>query len=161
MAQDVNMVAVSGRLTRDPELRSTASGTAVLSFSLAVNDRRRDSRTGEWSDVANFFDVTLFGNSAEWLSRDLSKGKLVLVQGRLHQSTWERDGQRRSKVEVIADTIQYERPPREQQGQSGTYHSNAQNAPQTPPQAPTGTSQTYIDQRPLPPYGAEDSTIPF
>lgn len=112
----VNRVTISGNLTRDPELRSTQSGMNILSFGMAVNDRRRNNQTGEWEDYANFVDCVLFGNRAEWLSRDLHKGKKVFVEGKLRYSTWERDGQRRSKLEVVVDDIDYERPPRQQGG---------------------------------------------
>ncbi len=102
---DINRVVISGRLTRDPELRSTAGGTSVLGFGVAVNDRRRNQQTGQWEDYANFFDCAVFGARAEPLSRILGKGMLVCVEGRLRWSSWERDGQRRSKVEVIAEEL--------------------------------------------------------
>ena len=114
----VNRVAISGNLTRDPELRSTQSGMHILNFGIAVNDRRRNNATGEWEDYANFIDCVLFGNRAEWLARDLHKGKKVFVEGKLRYSSWERDGQRRSKIEVVADEIDYDRPPRGQGGYS-------------------------------------------
>ena len=77
----VNRVAISGNLTRDPELRSTQSGMHILNFGIAVNDRRRNNATGEWEDYANFIDCVLFGNRAEWLARDLHKGKKVFDGG--------------------------------------------------------------------------------
>ncbi|MEE1157870.1 MAG: single-stranded DNA-binding protein, partial [Atopobiaceae bacterium] len=140
----VNRVVISGNLTRDPELRSTQSGMNILTFGMAVNDRRRNAQTGEWEDYANFVDCVLFGNRAEWLSRDLHKGKKVFVEGKLRYSTWERDGQRRSKLEVVVDDIDYDRPPRQQQGgyvpqqtqqQQGGYMGGQQQAPQ-PQQQP-------------------------
>ncbi len=141
----VNRVVISGNLTRDPELRSTQSGMNILTFGMAVNDRRRNAQTGEWEDYANFVDCVLFGNRAEWLSRDLHKGKKVFVEGKLRYSTWERDGQRRSKLEVVVDDIDYDRPPRQQQGgyipqqtqqQQGGYMGGQQQAPQ-PQQQPS------------------------
>ena len=101
----INTCTISGNLTRDPELRATASGTAVLGFSVAVNDRRRNPQTGEWEDQANFIDCTVFGSRAEALANILHKGSGVTVQGRLRWSKWERDGQKRSKVEVIVNEI--------------------------------------------------------
>ena len=103
----INKVLISGNLTRDPELRSTASGTSVLSFGVAVNDRRRNQQTGEWEDYPNFIDCTMFGSRAESVSRFISKGSKVAIEGKLRWSQWERDGQRRSKIEVIVDEIEF------------------------------------------------------
>ena len=102
----INRVAISGNLTRDPELRATAGGMQVLSLGVAVNDRRKNPHTGEWEDVPNFVDCTMFGARAEAVSRYLSKGTKVAVEGKLRYSSWERDGQRRSKLEVIVDEIE-------------------------------------------------------
>ena len=103
----INRVAISGNLTRDPELRVTAGGMQVLSLGVAVNDRRKNPHTGEWEDVPNFVDCTMFGARAEAVSRYLSKGTKVAVEGKLRYSSWERDGQRRSKLEVIVDEIEF------------------------------------------------------
>ena len=103
----INRVNISGNLTRDPELRATASGTQVLSFGVAVNDRRRNPHTGEWEDYPNFVDCTMFGTRAEAVSRYLSKGSKVAIEGKLRYSSWERDGQRRSKLEIIVDEIEF------------------------------------------------------
>ena len=88
----INRVIISGNLTRDPELRSTAAGMPVLGFGVAVNDRRKNQQTGEWEDYPNFIDCTMFGARAESLSRFLSKGTKVSVEGKLRWSQWERDG---------------------------------------------------------------------
>lgn len=101
----INRVNISGNLTRDPELRATASGTQVLSFGVAVNDRRRNAQTGEWEDYPNFVDCTMFGNRAEAVGRFLAKGMKVAIEGKLRYSSWERDGQKRSKLEVIVDEL--------------------------------------------------------
>lgn len=103
----INRVIISGNLTRDPELRSTASGLPVLGFGVAVNDRRKNQQTGEWEDYPNFIDCTMFGTRAESLSRYLSKGTKVSVEGKLRWSQWERDGQKRSKIEVIVDELEF------------------------------------------------------
>ena len=102
----INVVVISGNLTRDCELRHTNSGTAILSFGVAVNDRMKD-RDGSWVDRPNFVDVTVFGARAEALSRYLSKGTKVALSGKLRYSSWERDGQKRSKLEVIAEEIEF------------------------------------------------------
>ena len=101
----INRVNISGNLTRDPEMRGTTGGTSVLSFGVAVNDRRRNQQTGEWEDYPNFVDCVMFGTRAEAISRYLSKGTKVAIEGKLRYSSWERDGQRRSKLEVIVDEI--------------------------------------------------------
>ena len=106
----INRVVISGNLTRDPEIRSAQSGVNILTFGVAVNDRRRNPQTGEWEDYANFIDCVLFGNRADYLSRTLHKGTKVVVEGKLRYSTWERDGQRRSKIEVVVDDVDFVSP---------------------------------------------------
>jgi single-strand DNA-binding protein len=104
----INRVNITGNLTRDPELRSTASGMNVLKMGVAVNDRRKNQSTGEWEDVPNFVDVTVFGARAEALSRFLSKGSKVAIEGKLRWSQWENpQGEKRSKLEVVADEIEF------------------------------------------------------
>lgn len=102
---NINSVCISGHVGGVPDLRQTASGMAVLSFSVAVNDRRKNN-AGEWEDYANWVDVTVFGNYAKALSQWLVKGGKVAVSGKLHMSTWERDGQKRRKLEVIAHAVE-------------------------------------------------------
>lgn len=103
----INRINISGNLTRDPELRATTGGTQVLSFGMAVNDRRKNQQTGEWEDYPNFVDCTMFGSRAEKVSRYLTKGCKVAVEGKLRYSQWERDGQKRSKLEVIVEEIEF------------------------------------------------------
>ncbi len=105
MAGDINRVTLVGRLTRDPEVQHLPSGTAVLRLGLAVNGRQQDAG-GNWVDKPNFFDVKVFGNQAEMLSQHLAKGRRIGVDGRLDWSSWEQDGAKRSKVEVIAQRPQ-------------------------------------------------------
>lgn len=102
----INKVFITGNLARDSELRTTATGMSVLGFSVAVNDRAKDASTGEWKDRASFVDCTVFGRRADALARLLGKGQKVAVAGRLRQETWERAGQRRSKLSVIADDVE-------------------------------------------------------
>ena len=102
----INRVNISGNLTRDPELRATQGGMQILSFGVAVNDRRRNAQ-GEWEDVPNFIDCVVFGNRAAPLSRFLSKGSKVAIEGKLRWSQWERDGQKRSKIEVVVDEVEF------------------------------------------------------
>ena len=82
----INRVVISGNLTRDPDLRSTASGMPVLGFGVAVNDRRKNQQTGEWEDYPNFIDCTMFGARAQSVSRFLSKGSKVVIEGKLGAS---------------------------------------------------------------------------
>jgi single-strand DNA-binding protein len=104
---DINRVTLVGRLTRDPELRSLSSGSSVLNLGLAVNGRQKDS-TGNWVDKPNFFDVKVFGAQADMLANHLAKGRRIGVDGRLDWSSWEaQDGSKRSKVEVVAQSVQF------------------------------------------------------
>jgi len=101
---DINHVVLVGRLTRDAELKYTASGQAVCKFSVAVNRRRKNG--DQWEDEANFFDVVLWGRQGESLNQYLLKGKPVGVEGELRQDRWQQEGQNRSKVEIVANNIQ-------------------------------------------------------
>ena len=101
---DINHVVVVGRLTRDAELKYTASGQAVCKFSVAVNRRRKNGE--QWEDEANYFDIVLWGRQGEALNQYLLKGKSVGVDGELRQDRWQQDGQNRSKIEIVANNIQ-------------------------------------------------------
>jgi single-strand DNA-binding protein len=108
MAANINRVVLVGNLTKDPELRHTPSGTAVCSLRLAVNTRRKDSATGEWTEKPNYFDITVWGNQGESCAQYLAKGRPVAVDGRLEWREWEsQDGSKRQAVEVVADTVQF------------------------------------------------------
>lgn len=110
----INQVSITGNLTRSPELRATQGGTAVLSFGIAVNDRRKNS-SGQWEDVPNFFECVTFGNRATALSDILTKGMKVAVAGKLHYSSWEKDGHKHSKVDIIANDVEIMQNRRTQQ----------------------------------------------
>ncbi|NQU25674.1 MAG: single-stranded DNA-binding protein, partial [Candidatus Nealsonbacteria bacterium] len=99
-----NRVILVGNLTRDPELRYIASGTAVTDIGLAVNDRVK--RNDQWVDETTFVDVTLWARTAEVASEYLSKGSPVLIEGRLKLDQWEHEGQKRSKLKVIGERMQ-------------------------------------------------------
>jgi len=103
----INRVVISGNLTRDPELRSTSGGTAVLQMGVAVNDRRKDPQSGEWKDFPNFVDCIMFGSRAESVTRYLSKGSKVVIEGKLRWSSWEKDGKKRTKLEVVVDDLEF------------------------------------------------------
>ena len=107
MAGDINRVTLVGRLTRDPELRHLPSGTPVLEMGVAVNGRQQDD-AGNWVDKPNFFDVKVYGNQAEMLSQHLTKGRRIGIDGRLDWRSWEaQDGTKRSKVDVVAQSVQF------------------------------------------------------
>lgn len=112
----INMVTISGNLTRDTELRKTAGGFAILSGCVAVNERRKNA-SGEWEDYPNYIDFYIFGKRAESLEQHLKKGTKVALQGKLRWSSWERNGEKRSKVEVIADEIEFSKRQQVQQAQ--------------------------------------------
>jgi single-strand DNA-binding protein len=101
-----NSVTLVGNITRDPELRFTNTGQANVSFGLAVNRRWQNRQTQEWEEATSFFDVVCWREMAENVSETLTRGARVIVNGRLEQRSWEtQDGDKRSKVEVIADEI--------------------------------------------------------
>jgi len=100
---DINVVVLVGRLTRDSELKYTPSGYAICRFSIAVNRSKKQDEG--WVDEPHYFDIEFYGKSAEGLSKYLLKGRQVAVQGELRQDRWEKDGQQRSKVVVVASTI--------------------------------------------------------
>lgn len=103
----INRVIISGNIGMEPELRRTASGTSILSFSVAVNDRRKNPQSGEWEDYTNWVSCTMFGTRAESVSRFLTKGTKVAVDGKLHYSTWTaKDGGKRSKLDVTVDDLE-------------------------------------------------------
>lgn len=104
---DLNRVTVVGRLTRDPEVRYTSGGMPIVHIGLASNYRQKDSASGQWVEKANFFDVVGFGDRYEKLAQHLEKGRRIGIDGQLRWSSWETDGQKRSKVEIVADSIQF------------------------------------------------------
>jgi len=100
-----NRVILLGNLTRDVEVRYLQSGTAVADIGMAVNDRRK-GQNGEWVDETTFVDVTLWGRTAEVAGEYLTKGSPLLVEGRLKYDTWEKEGQKRSKLSVVCERMQ-------------------------------------------------------
>ena len=101
---DINYVVLVGRLTRDSELKYTASGQAICKFSIAVNRRRKNGE--QWEDEVNYFDIVVWGRQGEALNKYLIKGKQVGIEGELKQDRWQQDGQNRSKIEIVASNIQ-------------------------------------------------------
>ena len=147
----INQVNTSGNLTRDPELRATTSGTQVLSFDIAVNERFKDPQTDEWKDRPNYVSCTMFGTRAESVSRYIRKGSKVTISGKLRYSPWEKDGQKRSKLEVIVNDIEFM--------SRGDSQQTAYQPPVTPQQ--TAPAQAAIPIAPAAPVEVYDEDIPF
>lgn len=140
-----NRVVLLGNLTRDPELRYIPSGTAVSEIGLAVNDRVK--KNDQWVDETTFVDVTLWGRTAEVANEYLSKGSSILIEGRLKLDTWEKDGQKRSKLRVVADKMQMVGG-RGGGGAGGRPGGGAPQGQQEPAQAP-GPSMPPADEIPF------------
>ena len=148
-----NTVELIGNITRDPELRFTPSGAAVANFGLAVNRRWRNQQTNEWEEQVSFFDIVCWRELAENVAESLTKGSRVMVSGRLDQRSWETDqGEKRSKVEVVADeigpslrwaTAQVTKNERRDGGGGGGFGS----AP--PPQEPPAATTYNDDEEPF------------
>ena len=134
----LNKIFLMGRLTRDPELRHTQSGTAVASLSLAVERDFKDKQTGE--KVTDFVDVVAWRNTAEFVSRYFSKGRMAVVVGSLQIRSWEdKEGNKRRSAEVVADSIYFGDSKRD--GDGGSY---------APPAAPAGGFEEVEDDGELP-----------
>jgi len=106
MARSINQVTLMGNLTRDPELRQTPSGQNVCSFSLALNRAYKD-QSGEWQEATDYIDIVAWAALGERVAQYLSKGRRCLVVGRLQSRSWEQEGQKRSKVEVLANDVTF------------------------------------------------------
>ena len=101
----MNTVTIAGNLTRDPELRFLDGGAATAGFGIAVSRRWFDKTKNDWTEVTSFFDVVAWRTLADNVAETLKKGDRVVVTGRLEQRSWEKDGEKRSKVEIVADEI--------------------------------------------------------
>lgn len=125
MARSINQVMLMGNLTRDPELRNTPSGQSVVSFSLALNRAYKD-QSGEWQEATDYVDVVAWGPLAERVAQYLTKGRRCFVQGRLQSRSWEQDGQKRSKLEVLANDVTFlDSRDGGQEGSSGGFASRS------------------------------------
>ena len=152
-ATNINVVVVTGNLTRDPELRSLPSGNSVCKLRIAVNSRRKEN--GEWVDKPNYFDVTVWGAQGENCATYLSKGRPVAIQGRLEWREWEaQDGSKRQAVEIIAESVQFLGS---RDGSGGGGNGNAAATPQS--DIPADTSD-FSSSEPAG-VGAADDDIPF
>jgi single-strand DNA-binding protein len=144
----INSVSISGNLTRDPELRTTGSGTPVCGLRIAVNERRKNTVTNEWDDRANYFDVTVWKGLGEWLAGHLRKGDQIAVHGRLQWREWQdKDGNNRQSVDIVADSI----VPVTRDGEGGGSRASRALESDVPidtgdlPPVPVGTAATPVD----------------
>jgi single-strand DNA-binding protein len=156
-ASNINVVVITGNLTRDPELRALPSGASVCDLRVAVNTRRKNSASGEWEDKPNYFDVKVWGAQGENAARFLAKGRPVAVQGRLEWREWEtQDGQKRQAVDIIAESVQFLGSRDDSQGGGFTASAAAGGSP---------VSDVPIDDRDFQPaasaVGVGDDDIPF
>ena len=145
--QDMNSVNLVARLASDPELRSLPSGTSVCSLRVAFNTRRKNGATGEWEDVGNFVNVTVWGKQGESVARNLRKGSRIGISGYLEHRTWEaQDGSRREAHQIVAHRVQYLTPKQDGANNGG---GGFESRPATPP--------ATASSAPLP----ADDDIPF
>jgi single-strand DNA-binding protein len=161
MATDLNVVALVGRLTRDAEIRYTQSGSGICHFSIAVNRRKRTG-DNQWEDEANFFDCSLFGKIAVTMQPYLLKGKQISVLGELRQGKWESDGQQRSKVEIVVNSLQLlGSNPNSSYNQGGS--ASAPRVPKATVAAATPATPQVAEEVPVAggPDQFDDDTIPF
>ena len=150
MARSFNQVVLMGNLTRDPELRSTNSGQSVCNFSLALNRSYKDA-SGEWQEATDYIDVIAWGPLGERIQQYVTKGRPVLVSGRLQNRTWEQDGQKRSKVEVVAQDVTF---------LGGRGEGGADNAP-APSSAPKAAPKKDVAIQDISDEPIDLSEIPF
>ena len=154
--ENVNVVVITGNLTKDPELRTTGGGTSVCEMRVAVNSRRKDGQSGEWVDKPNYFNVTVFGTRGERCAEYLVKGRPVAIDGRLDWREWEaKDGSgKRQAVQIIADTVQFLGT-----GNGGKEHASQESGDRFTPSS-DGPADTSDFEGAAAGTGAEDD-IPF
>lgn len=142
MARSLNQVTLMGNLTRDPELRQTPNGQSVTSFSLALNRAYKD-QSGEWQEATDYIDCVCWGPLAERVAQYMSKGRRCLVQGRLQSRSWEQEGQKRSKVEVLATDVTFldSRGGGDDGGFSGGGSDDSSQAPASKPKPSKGKAK--------------------
>jgi single-strand DNA-binding protein len=146
MAKSVNQVFLMGNLTRDPELRSTQSGTSVCSFAIAIN-RSWTGSDGQTQEDVDFFDIVAWGKLGELVDQYMSKGRRVMVQGRLSTSSWEaKDGSKRSRVEVVAQDVTF-LDGASDSGGSGSSRSDSSNSDSSSSDSNTKPKQSNKDSK--------------
>ena len=162
---NLNKVMLIGRLTRDPEVRAFANGGKVANFGFAVNNRRKNSSTGQWEDDPVFLDIEAFnrgetGKQADLIEQYLRKGHQAFIEGHLKLDQWtSQDGQKRSKIKVVLDNVQFLEP-RASDGVGGPRSAPPARRPAAPPMDEPYDPPTEASMEPLPP-GRPDEDIPF
>lgn len=155
----LNRIILMGRLTRDPELRHTQTGTPVASFSLAVDRDFKDKSTGE--KATDFIDIVAWRSTAEFVSRFFTKGRLAVVEGRLQLRDWtDRDGNKRRSAEVVADNVYFGDSKRDAEG-GGSYGSYSAPAPGSAPAAPPAYSAPMGGGDQFAGLDDDDGELPF
>jgi single-strand DNA-binding protein len=155
MARSFNQVTLMGNLTRDPDLRQIPSGQSVTSFSLALNRSYKD-KDGNWQEATDFVDVVAWGPLGERVAQYVTKGRPVLVSGRLQSRQWEQDGQKRNKLEVVANDVTF-LGGRGEGGDSGSSNGSDQSA--QPSSKPKKDKEVAIEDIGDEPINLDD--IPF
>ena len=141
---NLNKVMLIGNLTRDPQLSYLPSQTPVVEFGMAINDRRRQ-QDGSYADKVNFIDLSMFGKRAEVLQKYVKKGDPLFIEGKLDYQSWEKDGQKRSKLKVTVENFEF-------LGKGGGSRQNSGRDSDNPP-PPTDDDVPY--------GGGMDDDIPF
>jgi len=156
----VNVVVITGNLTRDPELRSTGGGTSVAEMRVAVNSRRKNGQTGQWEDKPNYFDVVVFGAQADNCATYLQRGRPVAIEGRLDWREWEakEGGGKRQAVQIIANTVQF-LGSRDGGGAPNGGGGQPQQSYNAPPQSDVPADMS--DYGNVPAGGGQEDDIPF
>ena len=163
MATDINSVVLVGRLTRDAMLRYSSSGSGFLSFTIAVNRSKRNA-DGSWGDEASFIDCIYFGQNSQSISQYLVKGKQVAIQGELRQTKWENDGQPRSKLDVVVNTLSLLSSGNQGQSSGGNFSSQYSQRPQNQMRDNMQSAPVAQPSQPVSgpgPESFEDDSIPF
>ncbi len=149
MARSFNQVTLMGNLTRDPELRTTPNGQSVCGFSLALN-RSYKGQDGEWKEMTDFIDIVAWGPLGERVAQYLTKGRPALVSGRLQSRSWEQDGAKRSKVEVVANDVTF------LGGPGGGGAPTSSDEPAAPAKATDSKKPAKKDEKPSSAKASED-----
>ena len=159
-ASNVNVVVITGNLTKDPELRSTGGGTSVCEMRVAVNSRRKNGQTGQWEDKPNYFDVVVFGAQADNCATYLQRGRPLAVEGRLDWREWEaKDGGKRQAVQIIANTVQFLGS--RDGGGAPNGGGGGQQQPYSPPQSDVPADESDFGSVPAGGGGGPEDDIPF